>query len=156
MPHEGNGSPLIGTPVQPSTELIIEHCATREYLANDHINYVNQFGTEFEVSAKRYAITQKAQQLENEKTGKFVVDLKVKKVTDQNTWQILLASNADAAKPVDAPEELSYDAETLVNDIRRTLGERGSLTIRGVASLFRRSDNDKSRSLDAGELQNGL
>ena len=103
MPHEGMGSPLIGTPVQPGTELIIEHCATKEFLANDHLQYVNQFGNELEVSAKRYANTQKAQQLANETSGKFVIDTKVKKVQDQNTWQIIMASDPAAAKPVEAP-----------------------------------------------------
>jgi hypothetical protein len=33
--------------------LIVEHCATKEYLSNDEISYSNQFGQELEVSAKR-------------------------------------------------------------------------------------------------------
>jgi len=41
--------------------LIIEHCATKEFLASDHINYGNDFGVEFEVSAKKYTVKQKAQ-----------------------------------------------------------------------------------------------
>jgi hypothetical protein len=53
IPPEGNISPLIGTPVQANTQLIIEHCATKEFLASD-------FGVEFEVSAKKYAMKQKS------------------------------------------------------------------------------------------------
>ena len=61
MPPEGNPSALVGTPVQANTELLIEHCATKEYLANDHIDYGNQFGMELEVSAKKYAKKHKMQ-----------------------------------------------------------------------------------------------
>ena len=41
IPQDGNGSPLIGTPVQSNSQLIIEHCATKEFLSSDRINYVN-------------------------------------------------------------------------------------------------------------------
>ena len=41
VPQDGNGSPLIGTPVQSNSQLIIEHCATKEFLSSDRINYVN-------------------------------------------------------------------------------------------------------------------
>ena len=41
LPPAGNGSPLIGTPVQANTELLIVHGATKEFLSNDHINYGN-------------------------------------------------------------------------------------------------------------------
>ena len=41
MPPDGNASTLLGTPVQGNTELILEHCATKEYLANDFIDYGN-------------------------------------------------------------------------------------------------------------------
>jgi len=43
-----------------------------------------------------------------------------------------------------------------VGDIRQTLGQRGSLTIRGLAQVFKAIDNDKSKTLDANELENGL
>lgn len=61
-----------------------------------------------------------------------------------------------AAEPVAAPVELSYDGATLVRDIRETLGARGSLTIRGLAQMFKSLDNNKNRSLDAEELESGL
>lgn len=43
-----------------------------------------------------------------------------------------------------------------MKDIRETLGQRGSLTIRGLAQIFKQIDNDKSKTLDAGELESGL
>ena len=61
LPLDRDASMLMGQPVQPNTELIIEHCATREYLSNDKINYGNQFGMEFEVSAKRHTVKSKPQ-----------------------------------------------------------------------------------------------
>ena len=88
--------------------------------------------------------------------GKSVIDLNMKKCGDQNIWQILTASDPAAAEPVAPPEALSYDGATLVADIRSTLGQRGSLTIRGLAQVFKAIDNDKSKTLDATELENGL
>jgi hypothetical protein len=61
-----------------------------------------------------------------------------------------------AAEPVPAPEALSYDGATLVGDIRETLGARGSLTIRGLAQMFKSLDNNKNKSIDAEELESGL
>lgn len=156
IPIEGNASPLIGAPVQANSMLIIEHCATREFLANDHINYGNDFGVEFEVSAKKYTVKQKSQQLNAEQMGKSVIDLNMKKCGDQNIWQILTALDPAAAEPVAPPETQSYDGSTLVADIRSTLGQRGSLTIRGLAQVFKAIDNDKSKTLDAAELESGL
>lgn len=88
--------------------------------------------------------------------GKSVIDLNMKRVGDQNVWQILTAQDPAAAEPVAPPEALSYDGATLVADIRSTLGQRGSLTIRGLAQVFKAIDNDKSKTLDATELENGL
>ena len=68
----------------------------------------------------------------------------------------MTALDPAAAEPVAAPEELSYDGATLVRDIRQTLGARGSLTIRGLAQMFKSLDNNKNKSLDAEELEHGL
>lgn len=69
---------MIGKPVQAQTELYIEHSATKELLSNDFIDYGNQFGKEYEVSAKRHAVKHKPQQLFNETVGKKVIDLSEK------------------------------------------------------------------------------
>ena len=86
MPPDGNASTLIGSPVQGNTELLVEHSATKEYLANDFIDYGNQFGKELEVSASKYCKKAKAQQLFSEGVGKKVINLAHKDVTDQNIW----------------------------------------------------------------------
>ena len=82
MPLEGEGSPLMGCPVQANTELLVEHCGTKELLSNDFIAYPNNFGTEFEVSAKRQSVLNKAQTLANEQIGTKVVNLVMKPVMD--------------------------------------------------------------------------
>lgn len=86
MPVEGNASPLMGQPVQAQTELNVEHCATKELLSNDKISYGNQFGNEFEVSAKRHNVKHKPQQLAGENFGKKTIDLSNQVVSVQNTW----------------------------------------------------------------------
>lgn len=40
----------IGEPVPANEELVIEHCATAQFLSSDKINYGNEFGMEYEVS----------------------------------------------------------------------------------------------------------
>jgi hypothetical protein len=44
----------MGKPIKANTELIIEHCNTKEFLSNDFIDYGNVYGLEYEVSCKRY------------------------------------------------------------------------------------------------------
>ena len=68
----------------------------------------------------------------------------------------MTASDASAAEPVEAPEELSYDGATLVNDIKQTLLSRGSMTLRGVARVFKILDDNRNRQLDGAELADGL
>ena len=143
-------------PVQAGTELFIEHCATKEFLSNDKISYGNQFGNEFEVSCKKNVLKNKPQQLYNEKIGNAVVDLSQKEILTCNVWQIILASDATAAEAVEAPAELSYDATTLMADLKAMLLERGAMSVRGVAQVFRILDKNKNRKIDAGELEGGL
>ena len=94
--------------------------------------------------------------MENEQVGKKVIDLTEKRVADCNTWMIVTADDPAAAEPVAAPEELSYDGEQLVSDIRDTLKARGAMTLRGVARVFGILDDNKNRQLDPEELSNGL
>lgn len=54
------------------------------------------------------------------------------------------------------PEAVTYDALTLVRDIKDTLCKRGSLTIRGLARTFKIMDANKNRQVDLSELDSGL
>jgi hypothetical protein len=145
IPSDGEASTLMGTPVQPNTALIIEHCATREYLSNDKINYGNQFGTEFEVSAKRYTVMNKGQQLFNETVGFKTIDYSNKKVTDQNIWQILTAQDPSLAAPLESAPTVSYNAPSLIKAIREALAKKGAHTIRGLARAFKIMDDNQNR-----------
>jgi len=137
------------------TELQIEHCATIELLSSDFIKYGNQFGAEFEVSSKRHNVMRKPQQLDNERVGKKVIDLTMKPVNDCNIWQIITATDPAAARPVEV-EQVSYDAATLMNDVKSTLASRGFLGLREVSSVFKMMDRDNNRQVDAEELERGL
>ena len=68
----------------------------------------------------------------------------------------MTAADPKAAEPVAAPEALSYDGDQLVRDIKETLSKRNSLSIRGLACVFKQIDGDKNRNLDLSELENGL
>lgn len=94
--------------------------------------------------------------MENESVGKKVIDLTEKRIGEQNVWMVMTADDPAAAEPVAAPEELSYDGDQLVCDIRDTLKGRGAMTLRGVARVFRILDDNKNRQLDPAELADGL
>ena len=64
----------LGQPVPANTEVIIEHCATAQFLFSDKIAYGNDFGVEYEVSACSQLTTNKTQALALEKIGKLTVD----------------------------------------------------------------------------------
>lgn len=86
LPPDGPASSLLGCPVQAGTELYIEHCGTKEYLANNDISYGNQFGNELEVSCKKHVVQHKPQQLFNEQVGKAVINLSQKEIHTPNVW----------------------------------------------------------------------
>jgi len=41
-------------------------------------------------------------------------------------------------------------------DLKAMLLERGAMSVRGVAQVFRILDKNKNRKIDAGELEGGL
>jgi len=49
----------------------------------------------------------------------------------------LTAKDPKDAQPVAAPEAVSYDGAVLVKDIKDTLSKRNSLSIRGLAQVFK-------------------
>lgn len=156
IPPDGAGSLLFGQPVQANTELIIEHAATKEFLSNDNIDYGNQFGKEFEISCKKAAVKHKNQQLALESIGKATIDLSNKQVDARNVWQILTSLDPSTAESVEIPDAKRYDGPTLVNDIRGTIAKRGSFAIRALVNAFNRMDANKDRTLNEGELAEGL
>lgn len=40
----------LGEAVKANDDIILEHCATGQFLSSDKINYINEFGPEYEVS----------------------------------------------------------------------------------------------------------
>ena len=66
--------PTVGQPVKANEEVIIEHCATAQFLSSDKIKYVNEFGQEYEVSVSSQTSNNKTQALNLEKIGRITVD----------------------------------------------------------------------------------
>jgi hypothetical protein len=54
------------------------------------------------------------------------------------------------------PDAKRYDGPTLVNDIRGTIAKRGSFAVRALVNAFNRMDANKDRTLNEGELAEGL
>lgn len=64
----------MGEVVPANEQVLIEHCATSQFLASDKINYRNDFGMEYEVSVNSYSTNNKSQALNLEKVGKLTVE----------------------------------------------------------------------------------
>ena len=64
----------LGQAVPANQEIIIEHCATAQFLYSDKINYRNEFGLEYEVSVFSQTTNNKGQSLNLERIGKLTVD----------------------------------------------------------------------------------
>lgn len=90
----------LGSPVIANDPVLIEHCATSHYLASDKINYINDFGQEYEVCVNSYSTNNKSQSLNLEKIGKITRDQPTKLQYDQNSWIIVTAPDASYAEPI--------------------------------------------------------
>ena len=78
----------LGQPVKSNEPVLIEHCATAQFLASDKIAYGNDFGVEYEVSVRSHTTNNKTQALSLEKVGKLTVDQPTKHQLDLNIWFI--------------------------------------------------------------------
>ena len=64
----------MGDFIPANQPVIIEHCATSQFLSSDKINYRNDFGMEYEVSVNTYASNNKSQALNLERVGKLTAE----------------------------------------------------------------------------------
>jgi hypothetical protein len=58
-------------------------------LATDYVNYINEFGKEYEVFAKSYLVHNKTQNLYSEKVGHKSVENVLRGQGAENSWRIL-------------------------------------------------------------------
>ena len=106
--------------VKAGVPIILEHCATQQYLSNDKIPYRNDFGNELEVSAKTLATKNKSQILAKEKTGEATRESTHKAVPTQNFWTFELAAKPSSAESFE-PIHVRYSCSKLIEDIKKTL-----------------------------------
>lgn len=144
----------LGQPVKSNEPVLIEHCATAQFLASDKIAYGNDFGVEYEVSVRSHTTNNKTQALSLEKVGKLTVDQPTKHQLDLNIWFIQTAADPSLAEPIEeAPQRSTKD---IIDSIKVFLKERGFLGIRGIAQLFKSIDKNGNRKIEAEEFFWGL
>lgn len=68
----------------------------------------------------------------------------------------MLAVDPAAAEPVAPPKALPYDGAELLAQVKAMLCERGAMSIRGVAQVFKIIDKNNNRQIDQSELDVGL
>ena len=83
-----------------SDSIMLEHCATTNFLSNDRIPYRNDFGNEMEVSCMSAATKHKTQMLAGEYNGERVRENDHKGVGNRNFWTIELSEDPAGAQPV--------------------------------------------------------
>lgn len=78
-----------GKPVNIKEPFILKHCATGSLLGCDKEQMVSDAGCEFEMCCNNYITSNKYQQIEAEKDGRFKVDTKTRDESMQNLWLIV-------------------------------------------------------------------
>ena len=154
QPVYGNLKERQGEVVMAGEPVMLVHCATSQYLYTDKIDYRNQFGIEYEVSALCAATKSKTQILANEGKGTQVRENVHKTVPQQNYWCIELSSDPATNAPVEVAAPLT--AEQIMEDIKGVLKSRGAMAIRGIGRVFRILDDNRNRQVDGKELLWGL
>ena len=154
LPVNGCLKDRMGEVARAGEPIIFEHCATKEYLFCDKIDYRNQFGIEFEVSCKTAAAKAKTQILANENKGALVRENHHKNFDGVNCWCIELSSDPSTAMAVEEP--CTQSAAEVMAEIKAALLGRGSMTIRGIGRVFRILDDNRNRQLEVNELLWGL
>lgn len=143
----------IGEPVTAHDEIVIEHCATAQFLSSDKIKYMNEFGLEYEVSVFSQTTNNKSQALNLEKVGRLTVDQPTKLQAESNTWAICTAVDPSLAEPI---QEVKYTVDDLIREVKDKLKAKGSLGIRGIARAFKLLDNNGNGKIDQTEFYWGL
>lgn len=76
----------VGKPIRSDLPFIIRHSATGACLSSDLVNYVNDYGNEYEMSCKNYLTGNKYQQVVAEAEGRLRIDTQLKTEELQNIW----------------------------------------------------------------------
>lgn len=148
----GNG--YYNETVKAGVPIVLEHCATSQNLSTDKIPYRNDFGNEYEVSAKSNATLRKTQMCGKERTGEMVREGTAKDIGFQNHWKFELS-----AEPSNTPEEASkvkYSGVKMVEDMREAFRSVNLLSIQDLMKVFKAMDADQSNCIHPDELQKGL
>jgi len=151
---QGPAQHRLGEVVLQGDDFVLEHCGTCNCLSNEKIAYRNDFGNEWEVSAKTSCTKAKTQLLAGEYNGERTLETTNKGINKNNYWSFVLASDPAAATvPTPAPK---YDPTTLIQDLKEALKARGSMTIRGLARVFKIVDDNGNKQLERQEVLNGF
>ena len=109
LPAVGGQKDRMGEVVRAGEPIMFDHCATKQYLFSDKIDYRNDFGIEYEVSAMCAATKSKTQILANENKGTQVRENIHKGVPATNYWSIELSTDPSTDTPVEAVAEYNAD-----------------------------------------------
>ncbi len=83
----------MGEKVKVNEELLIKHNGTSQWLASENVNYVNEFGAEFETFGKSFLANNKTQNLYSEKVGNRSIENPLRSQGIQNSWKIVTGGN---------------------------------------------------------------
>lgn len=143
-----------GEAIPLQVPVVIEHCATSEFLAADTLDFSNNFGIECEVSVHSYSTFNKAQQLKLEKSGKRKREVPTRFQDDQNIWAIVTSDDPSTDYKVVEVGKTTY--EDLVRMIKQKLLEGGIYGVRKLAHIYKEMDQNGDHKLDPDDFRWGL
>ena len=145
---------LRGEPIPLQIPVVIEHCATSEFLAADTLDVCNNFGIECEVSVHSYSTFNKSQQLKLEKSGKRKREVPTKFQDDKNIWAIVTSNDPSTDYKVVEVGKTTY--EDLIRMIKQKMLERGIYGVRRLSRIFKDMDQKGDHKLDPDDFRWGL
>ena len=142
------------SPIKANEWILIKHCATDQHLASQHVEYKNDFGTEYEMSCFTFTTLNKSQQLSLEKIGSLSKDHPTKFNLKANMWMAVTSNDPSTNVPVKEKEELNDDI--FMGLIHGSIVQNGIYGIRKLVNAFHKLDPTKSGAFNATIFQQAI
>ena len=145
-----------GVPILAGSEMVIQHCATKQLLASD-LKYATatDFGTEYEVSGSTVSSQGRISVMAGEFSGQTTGQTYAKPEQAQNVWAFCL-SEAPECGIDNRNLPPAVTGEALLKKVLGTLRERSKNAVRALKSAFRVMDSQSDGKLDSEDLKWGL
>ena len=136
------------TPIPHSTPLLVLHAATSQALSSAALRYLNDFGSEFEVSAHTHTHTAKSQGLQAERMGLKVGEEVARREWIDNHWAVLTAGSRERELMLARDEEeVLRLISGMLQGVREALLRAGVQAVRQLSLDLWKADAERNDCL---------